>query len=113
MSASFAKTVRKVTYTPNDSCDLVMGEVTSSSPLKIRYGTTELSGTFLRLSPFCVKTSVDLSHRHTCPDGSTSVELELVELWRGLRKGDKVLMLKCNAGQMFYVLQREEGVMIE
>lgn len=112
MSASFVKTVQKCTITPNDSCDLVVGTVTSASPLAIKVGSKVLSKTFLILSPFCIKTSVNLSHSHTCPDGHTSTELQLVQLWRGLKTGDKVWMLKCNGGQNYYVLQREEGVSV-
>lgn len=54
--------------------------------------------------------SVDLgSHSH-------GVELEsanglgVVTLWRGLKVGDNVLMLKGANGQKYYVLQRQEGI---
>lgn len=55
-------------------------------------------------------TSTDLgSHSH-------EVELEsenglgVITLWRGLRIGDNVLMLKGANGQKYYVLQRQEGL---
>lgn len=114
--ASFTKTVRKVTYTPNDSADLVTGVVTSVSPLKIGVGNVELTSTFLILSPFCIRQVVSLPHSHTYnEDGGTydtSTELQTVELWRGLIVGDTVWMLKCNNSQTYYVLQRKQGVLI-
>lgn len=117
MAASMTKTIKKVTYTPNDSSDLVVGSVTSASPLKIKVGSVEYSKTFLILSPFCIQTSVDIHHSHKYTDDgatrNTSVEQKKVLLWRGLKKGDTVYMIKCNGGQLYYVLQRKEGVMIQ
>ncbi len=53
------------------------------------------------------------SHSHEVPtittDASKSVPTDVV-LWRGLRVGDRVLMLKVGRGQKYYILQREEGV---
>lgn len=112
MGASFVKTVQKCTITPNDSCDLVVGIVTSTKPLTIKVGNKSISNTFLILSPFCRKTSVNLAHSHSCPDGRTSTELQLVQLWRGLAVNDRVYMLNCNKGQKYYVLQRQEGVTV-
>ena len=113
MAARITNTVRKMTITPNDSCDFVTGTVTGVNPITISYNGQQYSSSFLVLSPFCIRTSVNLGHSHTCPDGGTSTELELVLLWRGLQVGDIVYMIKCNGGQKFYVLQRKEGVMIE
>lgn len=49
------------------------------------------------------------SHSHsvnlTSEDG-----LGIVTLWRGLKSGDNVLMLKGMRGQKYYVLQRQEGI---
>ena len=50
--------------------------------------------------------------------GSHSHEIELesanglgiITLWRGLKVGDNVLMLKGANGQKYYVLQRQEGL---
>ena len=33
-------------------------------------------------------------------------------MYQELKVGDKVWMLKCNGGQTYYVLQREEGVSV-
>lgn len=76
--ASFTKTVRRVTYTPNDSSDLVIGVVSSLTPLKIKIGDVELSNTFFILSPNCTS----------------------------LKIGTSLYMLKCNNGQLYYALQK-------
>lgn len=53
---------------------------------------------------------VDLgSHSHSVELKSEN-GLGIVTLWRGLRIGDNVLMLKGANGQKYYVLQRQEGL---
>lgn len=47
------------------------------------------------------------THSHTIPAHGHPIEKHTVEVWRGLRKGDHVLMLRCANGGMYYVLQRE------
>ena len=43
--------------------------------------------------------------------GATATEkLTSVTLWRGLQVNDKVRMLRVSKGQMYYVLEREEGI---
>ena len=55
-------------------------------------------------------TSVDLgSHTHEVELKSAN-GLGVVTLWRGLKVGDNVLMLKGANGQKYYVLQRQEGL---
>lgn len=113
MGASVVKTFSKLTIGGKKSSDLIVGTVKTSKPLSVEYEGQVIPADCLVLSPFCIKTSVNLSHRHSCPDGTTSVELQLVELWRGLKPGDKVWMSSFNDSQKFYILQRKEGVMIE
>ena len=49
------------------------------------------------------------SHKHKI--NLNSVEgLDIITLWRGLKKNDKVLMLRGASGQKYYVLQRQEGL---
>ena len=89
---------------PNENTivDIVMGTVTSVSPLKIKTDKLELTSSFLILSALCKPASV-----------KTSVGdhgLVTVDLWRGLEVGDAVYMLKCCNGQKYYVLQRKEGI---
>lgn len=55
----------------------------------------------------------DGSHSHRVSagtSGSAQAAPTRVMLWRGLQKGDRVLMLKVGKGQKYYILQREEGV---
>lgn len=49
--------------------------------------------------------SVDLSHTH-----KINMAMPEIMLWRGLEKGDKVRVLRVAGGQMFYVIEREEGI---
>lgn len=72
-----------------ETTDLLFGEVTSVSPLKIQVDNRfEVDEQFLILSAL-VKES---------------------PLWRGLIVGDKVRLLRVSEGQMFYIIEREEGV---
>ena len=99
--------------------DIVMGTVTSINPLKIKVDKIELSSTFLILSPFCIEKKIGSSdvsissHTHTV-EGVTSTSnkssVNSITLWRGLRVGDSVYMLRCASGQKYYVLQRKEGI---
>ena len=49
-------------------------------------------------------------HTHTIPEMTTYSALPDILLWRGLIVGDKVRLLRVNNGQMFYIIEREEGV---
>ena len=51
-----------------------------------------------------------LAHSHVVPAHVTSDKLPEICLWRGLEVGDTVYMLKLDRGQMYYVMQREEGI---
>ena len=46
-------------------------------------------------------------HSHTATEAE---KLTSVTLWRGLQVNDKVRMLRVSKGQMYYVLEREEGI---
>lgn len=55
-------------------------------------------------------TDTDLgSHAHGIELESAN-GLGIITLWRGLKVGDNVLMLKGANGQKYYVLQRQEGL---
>ena len=55
-------------------------------------------------------TDTDLgSHTHGIELESAN-GLGIITLWRGLKVGDNVLMLKGANGQKYYVLQRQEGL---
>ena len=84
-----AKMMRDAGRTPqNEVVDIVEGEVTSVSPLKVKVDNRELTESFLILGALCKQTS----------------------MWRGLNAGDKVMMIKLARGQKYYILQRKEGV---
>ena len=130
--------MRKAAETPqNEVVDIVIGEVTSASPLKIKVENRELTESFLILGALCKETHIYTDyikkhdHYHVIPAASTQAGGEDshthaisqrdtspatphgadydIMLWRGLRSGDRVLMLKVGKGQKYYVLQREEG----
>jgi hypothetical protein len=80
-----------------ETTDLLFGDVTSISPLKIKIDNRfEVDEKFLILSTLVKETTIS-----ALPD---------IILWRGLRVGDKVRVLRVNKGQMFYVMEREEEI---
>ena len=131
--------MRKAGKTPqNEIVDIIIGEVTSIKPLKVKVENRELTESFLILSALCKETHIytdnikKLDHTHIVPLASTQTagtdshshtinkrntesttpkegDYDIM-LWRGLVVGDKVLMLKVGQGQKYYILQRQEGV---
>lgn len=130
--------MRKAGKTPqNELVDMVMGEVTSINPLKVKIENRELTQTFLIVGALCKETHIytpyikkhghyhvipqsstesagDISHSHAIEEQKTDYpategsEFDIM-LWRGLQVGDRVLMLKVSRGQKYYIIQREEG----
>ena len=49
------------------------------------------------------------AHTHAATS-SENEKLTSVTLWRGLEVNDKVRMLRVSKGQLYYVLEREEGI---
>ena len=106
----------------NEVVDIVIGQVTSVKPLKVKVENRELTESFLILGALCKETHISSAaftipkHTHeTSPASSLVIEPSKstptdVLLWRGLRVNDKVLMLKVGRGQKYYILQRQEGV---
>jgi len=80
-----------------ETTDLLFGDVTSISPLKIKIDNRfEVDEKFLILSTLVKETTIS-----ALPD---------IILWRGLIVGDRVRLLRVNNGQMFYIIEREEGI---
>ncbi len=133
-----AQLMRQAGQTPqNEIVDIVLGEVTSTSPLKVKVENRELTESFLILGALCKETHIYTDyiikhdHYHVIPTATTQPAGEGphshsisqrntnpvtphgndydIMLWRGLRVGDKVLMLKVGRGQKYYIIQREEG----
>lgn len=112
--------------------DIVYGTVSNDKPLKIKINNKlEIDKDFLILSKLVKKCVVKIpeekkvghvhtiktlttssagedSHTHIIPEFKTEKALETITLWEDLKKGDKVLMLKVNFGQMYYVIERVE-----
>lgn len=115
-----AEMMRRAGRTPqNEVVDLVEGEVISVNPLKVKVDQRELSETFLILGALCKETHIYTdniikhNHVHVVTSISTSLPKDDdfdIMLWRGLRVGDIVMMLKVARGQKYYILQRKEGV---
>lgn len=120
-----AKMMREAGRTPqNEVVDIVEGEVTSVSPLKVKVDNRELTEAFLILGALCQETIITRTadsgtyifenpHGHTGVHGATSEDncgIYQIKLWRGLKVEDKVMMIKLGRGQKYYVLQRKEGV---
>ena len=130
--------MREAGKTPqNEIVDIVTGEVTSVKPLKVKVENRELTESFLILGALCKETHIYTpyikkhDHYHVIPQATTQPAGEGphshtisardtnpvkphgddydIMLWRGLRVGDKVLMLKVGRGQKYYIIQREEG----
>lgn len=112
--------MREAGRTPqNEIVDIVLGEVTSVKPLKVKVESRELTESFLILGALCKEKHITSSaftiptHTHSTSVGETEASKSTptdVLLWRGLVVGDRVLMLKVGRGQKYYIMQREEGV---
>ena len=120
-----AQMMREAGRTPqNEVVDIVEGEVTSVSPLKVKVDNRELTEAFFFFVSLCQETIItrtadsgtylfESPHGHTGVHGATSEDncgIYQIKLWRGLKVGDKVMMIKLGRGQKYYVLQRKEGV---
>ena len=120
-----AQMMREAGRTPqNEVVDIVEGEVTSVSPLKVKVDNRELTEAFLILGALCQETIITRTadsstyifenpHGHMGVHGATSEDncgIYQIKLWRGLKFGDKVMMIKLGRGQKYYILQRKEGV---
>lgn len=115
-----AQLMREAGRTPqNEIVDIVIGQVTSVKPLKVKVENRELTESFLILGALCKETHIIgaaftiPTHTHTVSQNSTEPSKSTptdVILWRGLRVGDRVLMLKVGRGQKYFIMQREEGI---
>lgn len=114
--------------------ELVYGEVMADSPLRVKVDNRlELDETFLILGQNVRETWIkipeqgDFKHLHDIPNWQTDSggvpphihtispwktkeALPKIKLWRGLKTGDKVLMLRVKQGQIYLILERVEGV---
>lgn len=114
------KAMRNAGKTPqNEVADMIEGTVTSVSPLKVKVENRELTEAFLIQGALVVETHIYTkniikhNHLHPTPHGASgqpySDDFDIM-LWRGLKVGDVVWMLKLGRGQKYLILQRKEGV---
>lgn len=114
------KAMRRAGKTPqNEVVDLIEGTVTSVGPLKVKVENRELTEAFLIQSALVIETHIYTDnikkhdHIHPTPHGTSGLpyadDFDIM-LWRGLRVGDVVWMLKLGRGQKYLILQRKEGV---
>lgn len=114
--------------------ELQYGEVISINPLKVKVGNRlELDETFLVLGQNVRETWINIPedadfkhlhvipawqtepagegpHIHTIASWQTELALPKIKLWRGLKVGDKVLIMRVKQGQLYYIMERVEGV---
>lgn len=89
----------------NTISELSYGTVKTINPLVIiRDGGAELTASFLVLSKMCKPYSINTAqHAHRIPSGTSSEELQVLQLWPGLSIGEKVILLSFNNSQIFFV----------
>lgn len=97
----------------SDKPSIVYATVTSSSPIEILIdGYTEsIPQDFIIIGALCRRYVLPKPHKHNdiAPDTpQTDTETEEIEVWRGLQSGDRVICLKINEGQIYYIIQRVE-----
>lgn len=111
--------------------DMVIGKVTSIKPLKVKLDKIELTESFLIVGALCTETVIKTSelgttpYKLTIPSHTTETANQHTHqvaakevlytppnlmLWRGLKVGDEVYMIKMAKGQKYYIMQRKEGV---
>jgi Protein of unknown function (DUF2577). len=97
----------------NQLADLIFANVVTVAPLKVRLENddrTELSETFLKLSPLCRPKTVSLPvtvNVTTSGGTGTGTGTATGTVWAGLSVGDKVVMLRHQKGNSFFVICRE------
>lgn len=96
-----------------DKTGIVFATVTSVNPISILVdGYNEsIPQDFIKIGALCRRYVLPKPHKHNdvAPDTpQTDTETEEIEVWRGLQSGDRVICLKTNEGQLYYIIQREE-----
>lgn len=82
--------------------DTLYGTITSISPLRLKVDNRfEVGEDFLILSPFCFKNEVEVKFELDEEEVKTQVLI-----WDGLNINDKVLLLRCQSGQRYYVMNK-------
>ncbi|WP_278954794.1 DUF2577 domain-containing protein [Lactobacillus apis] len=90
----------------SDYADVVYGEVTSDKPLKV-----QLSNNMVIDDNFIVL-GRNIGKHKVSGKGEVNgqkISFKGLEIDNGLKKGDKVTMIRMDGGQQFYLFEREEG----
>lgn len=98
---------------PSEKVIIQFATVTSVNPIAILVeGCKEPIGEeFIEIGALCRRYVIPQPHIHfdVGPDTpTTSKETEEIELWRGLRAGDRVIVFRFNSGQVYFIYQRVE-----
>ena len=115
--------MKEATAVPdNEVAQIVVGTVTSTSPLKVKIDKLELTEDFIIVSAFCKEmkfteaSMVGTMHHHEGAHGYTSdAEIGQFEftMWNAVEVGDDVILFKMNKGQKYFMLQPVQGVKTE
>lgn len=92
---------------------LLFGTITSINPVELLVDgmPTPIPPECIYVGAMCRRYVIPQPHIHydVAPDtATTSKETQEIELWRGLRIGDRVSCIRVNNGQMYYITQRYE-----
>lgn len=102
------KTAGRQGIPPTSRTDLVWGTVIQMNPIVVQADNDpklRLTSTFLKLSPLCLEKWFTIPDWHT--NSGDPIPPHRVMVWRGLKVGDRVIMLRYNSGGSYYVMQRE------
>lgn len=90
----------------SDYADVVYGEVISDKPLKV-----QLSNNMVIDDNFIVLGRNIGKHKISGKGevNGQKISFKGLEIDNGLKKGDKVTMIRMDGGQQFYLFEREEG----
>lgn len=87
--------------------NITFGEVLNAEDLKIKIDQKLiLPKEFFIIPESLARYETDLTHSHSCPDGSTSTSLFKIVIREGLKIGDKVLLLRVQGGQQYVILDK-------
>lgn len=86
--------------------NVLFGTVSNTNPLEVNVEQKfTLSEDFLVLTERVTKYE-EIKHTHPSPSGETSPPSQPVVIRTGLKKGDKVLLLRVQGGKQFVVLDK-------
>lgn len=85
--------------------DIELGEIISTQPLKIKLSDRLiLNQSQVMLTDAVMLKTVNLTHKHE--DGEDTALTSPIIVRDGLKKGDKVLLLKAKQGQTYVIISR-------